>query len=225
MDNKKFDEIMHKYVSGKTRGMNADFGKLNEMKEKKNVKKYKGRLVWATVSCFVVMAITLSIVLPLTLPSARKGDDSQLSNIQYFEEHDLAFQIVESKDELSAKYNITAKLPTIQYQDAGYCVILGRVNESVIGALIEITIFDKYFDYIKIHIISENKVLNTLVAYDTLPYESKWENSNIKYTIEYDEEWDCNNIMLFFVLDGYKYYLDAQYYGDLNVEEVLDLIF
>ncbi len=225
MNDKKFDEIMHKYVSSKKQGMDADFSKLNEIKEKRTAKKNKSRLIWATVSCFIVIAVTLSVVLPLTLPSKNEDDGGSLSNIQYFEAQDIELKVVEGKEDITSKYNITASLPTINNQCVGYSIICNRANDYIIGTYIELEVFDEYFDSIKMYIISENNVVYMLAEYDALPYESKWGNNNIKYLIDHDEDWDCNNIMLFFVLDGYKYYLDAQYYGDLNVEEVLDLIF
>jgi len=226
MDDKKFDEIMHKYVSGKTRGMEADFSKFNERKEEKIIKKHKNKLLWAAASCVAVIAIVLSIVLPVTLTSSQEsGDDTQTSNIQYLEEQEVALREVAAKDDIALKYNITASLPAIKAQGAIYCILLNKANDNIIGAFIDLSIFDENFDFVNMHIVSQNTVWNMLVDYESLAFESSWNDSNVKFLVEHDEESGSNYIRIFFVMDGYKYYLNAQYYGELNVEEILDLIF
>ena len=226
MDDKKFEEIMHKYVSGKKRGKDVDFYKLNQKKEKKLVKKYSNRFVWATVSCIIVIiAITLSVVLPLTLPATRKGsEDNQLPVINYFEEENIEIILVSGEEEISSKYNISAVLPNIENQGIGYCILHDKLKDDVIGAYIDIGVFDEYFDGVKMRIVSQNNVL-MLADYQFLPDESTWRNNTVKYVKSFDEDLERSDVRMYFILDGYNYYLEAQYYGDLTVVEILDLIF
>lgn len=240
MDDKKFDEIMHKYVSTRTRGKDADFGKLNEQKKVKTAKNFNSRLAWSAVSCVLLIAVALSIALPLTLPDNKNHlegniDDSDASiyepdssnppDIQYCDEDELSLQLLESEDKLASEYNITATLPTIQNQAAGYILLRNRTNKNIVGALVEFSVYDDYFDIVRMYIVPENTVVTILSDYETLPLETIWNNCSVKYIIDYDEESECHNSRMFFSMGGYKYHLDAQYYGELSIEEVLDLIF
>ena len=134
-------------------------------------------------------------------------------------------QLLESEDKLASEYNITATLPTIQNQAAGYILLRNRTNKNIVGALVEFSVYDDYFDIVRMYIVPENTVVTILSDYETLPLETIWNNCSVKYIIDYDEESECHNSRMFFSMGGYKYHLDAQYYGELSIEEVLDLIF
>lgn len=225
MNDKKFDEIMQKYVASKTRGQEIDFVKLNEKMDKMDnvvIKKNKKRLVLASISFIVVIAVALAIVLPLTLPSS--SDNTPSPNTQYFDEQNLSILSVYSMSDI-ANYNIVTTLPTILCQNNIILMLLSKADSTVVGAHIDIAVFDKIFDNVNMYILPEDKMINDLVFYTTCPMTSNWMGNTVKYFTEFDEDLGYYRARIFIKMNGYKYFIETQHHTNLPVEELLDLIF
>lgn len=224
MDDKKFEEIMHKYVSGKSKGKNADFRKLYSIEKTEKTKKSYCKLIWASVSCMLIVALALAIALPLTLQSSKKDSESQPPKVYYCEIKDIEMIVVDSYNDYST-YNISAMMPDIVCQDIGTMVMKSKIDNHVIGAYIALSIYDEYFDNITINIIAENNVLNYLEIYEKFSQEVLWQSETVQYYIEYNDLYGSYETKIFFMKDSYKYYLDLIYYENLDITDILDMVF
>lgn len=218
MDEKKFDEIMHRYVAGKSRGKNVDFAKLEE---KENIKARKSpKFVWASLSCFLVIVVTLAIALPLAL----QPTDSS-SKTYYCDVGDIETVYVDSIDVVKTEYHISAQLPNIEYEDRNIAIKKSKIDDRIVGAYFGLSVFDEYFDDIEINIIFENTVVQSFEAYEIFSSETVWKSLPVKYNVKYFDEYDTYCAEVFFKKDGYKYYIEVNYIEAIDIVEILDKIF
>ena len=226
MDDKKFEEIMHEYVASKSRGKNADFNKLYQNEKSKTPKKYNYKLVLASISCILVVAITLAIVLPLTLqPSDVVEPITPPPAVYYCDLEDIESIVIDTLTDIKTEYSISATMPNIEYQDIGITMMKSKIDSHIIGTSLDLAVYDEYFDDVIINIVFENNIINTFSSYETSPHEVEWKGKSVKYIVEYNDDDFSYNATIFFTKDGYKYYLDACYYEDLPVTDILDKIF
>lgn len=222
MNDKKFDETMRNYVADKSLGQDMDFRKLDQ---KTNVSVAAGRnrkIAWSAISVVMVLVVTLAIALPLTMPMDNEGTDIRYAD----SDNDFVFISLATADDFSAKYGIDAMLPTIECQlEKVFTVIASRTDQVVFGAHIGLPVFDDIFDNIDVHIVPENRVIYYLTAYENLLRETSWQNTTVRYSVDYHELDGSYHTRLYFRLDGNKYYIDAVYYEELEIAELLDLVF
>ncbi len=228
MDDKMFNEIMNNYVSSKSNGKEIDFAKL-EVKQKAKSNRKKLRLIYSSVTLLLVVAITLAIALPLTLnkntdTSNAQGDEKP-PTIQYFEPAQIEFINIESYENFQSEYGFSVTMPTIENQDMAIYVIQNIETKETIGVYLEILIYDVIFDIVKVYIMRENTKLSSLAVYEDLVWESSWNDSTVKYYTAYSELDYSYTTRMVCAIGDYEYYMDAVYYEDLQIAELLGLIF
>lgn len=218
MDDKRFDEIMHRYVAGKSRGKNVDFTKLEE---KENIKTRKSpKFVWTSLSCILVIVVTLAIALPLAL---QPSDTSPKT--YYCDVGDIETVYVDSVVVLETEYHISAELPSIKYEDMNIAIKKSKIDDHIVGASLELSVFDEYFDDIEINIILENTVVQIFLSYEIFDDNAVWQGVSVKYNVEYFDEFDSYYAKIFFRKGGYKYYIEVNYIEAIDIVEMLDKIF
>lgn len=231
MDDKKFDEIMKKYVSRKSRPEDVDFEKLNE-REYKNVQpRFSRRMAISFMSCFILIAVTLAIVLPLTLrvkndtdPINPTPDDGGFC---YSGEYKLI--AVADYERLSSDYDIKPKLiPTVSnYKGMGIFAMQPIDDNRLLGAYISYGVYGDYLREVDIRIIPKNVVLGYYTHYEDCSDNVTWKNLTVKYYIVPDSyEKDGDYEARLYIFDGsYKYYVTVKYFEELEIKELLDMIF
>ncbi len=230
MDDKKFDAIMKDYVSSKSRGKDVDFSKLEERKKNKTPVFSNKKWVFASLAMVLVVVLSLSIALPLTLSSNPNneqdgGGGDMPPEIQYFDNYEIEMNVVESVSVLRSQYGITAVFPVVECLDVGAKVITDKESGYVLGASLEMSVYDDYFDVISLYAVSSSIKLSFLRSYDDLMYETVWDGIFVKYYIQHNELDDNYTTRLCFAIDGYQYFLEVTYYVDLPIEDLLCLIY
>lgn len=228
MDKNEFDKIMYKYVASTAKGMEEDFIKLNKEEEKRAsvVKQPRKKLVWIPITAGLAIVLLLAIMLPLLFKSGDTTEDPDTSMMQYFESTTLEMIIVEDMLELSEQYDIFGEFPTIVYQEAAIKILQSSASElEVVGAYLNLAVYDDFFDTIELYVIPENNILDSLVHYESLSKEALWGNTTVKYFIEYNETGGSFCGKLYYHLDDYKYYLEVVYYEELDIPQILELIY
>ncbi len=218
MDDKRLNEIMEQYVAGKSRGQEVDFSKLEKNQEKAIKKNKQYKLAFSVISIVLVIAIALAITLPLALRSEHPS-------IQYFELQSVNQTSVDADTNLDSSYGISATMPTIEYLAKQLYVLESIENSKVVGAYIKLDVFDEQFDKVTAYIIPTSNSLDALDSYELLPQSASWDDTDVKYSIEYNDLEGNYKAQSFFTLGEYKYYLDATYYLELDIQGLLELIF
>ncbi len=227
MDDKKFNDIMNNYISSKSQGKEVDFAKLeNKQKVKKNDKKLK--LIYSSVALLLIVAITLAIALPFTLNNETNNGGEQgapLPIIKYFEPTQIEFIHLEDSDDLLSAYYFSADLPEIEHQDISVFALQDKEVEEIIGAYLEILIYDEVFDTVNLYVIPKSIKLSTLESFDDLIDETLWNDDVVKYYTVYSDVDFCYTTRSVCSIGDYEYYIEAIYYNDLQITELLNLIF
>ena len=219
MEDKKFEEIMRKYVSGKSRGKAVDFAKLEG--EECATPRRKPKLVWASLSCIFLVVVTLAVVLPLTLSQS----DNTPSPF-YCASGDIKYVYLDSTDEIATEYHISATLPNIEWQEISCSIMKSKIDDRILGANLVLTVFDEYFDDIEIDVIAENNIVDSFLPYELYEEETEWNGVTVKYYVTYIESFEnYYTTKIFFRKDGYKYYLKAQHIEEMGIADMLDKIF
>ncbi len=217
MNDREFDEIMHKYVESTKLDKDIAFKKLNNNQEsiKKTQIKYKSRIAFAAMICTII--IVLSISLPITLIN----DNKDIS--KYYSSEDITFSIVANENVLINEYNIRAYFPKVR-ADVAY-TISSNSDGFLNGAALEYFVYDDIVFNAKFIAISKYCILQNYDKYFDYSNVDKWNNFNIQYLTLHNINTFYYNINIYFTDGSYNYFLTVESEEDLQPNEILDFLY
>lgn len=240
MDDKQFDAIMKKYVASTNNSAEKDFAKLNK-KEPKNSHHISFKFKLAIISCMLVIAISLSIFLPLYLRDDGVSEEppkelapnleeppKELPPIQYYDDSEFDFVSVDSISEINDVYDFDILQPTIQpteeNMEEAVSLIKDKDQETIFGVCVELPIYDDFTGFIYMYTMWNGYSLKILSGYDANENRTTWSAYDVDYYIEFLEEYSYVYRMKF-GNDKYTYYLEVERYDEIEISELLSLIF
>lgn len=245
MDDKRFDEIMNKYVASTARGKDADFAKLRE-KAAPTGKRQKLRLALSSVSMLLVVAISLIVALPYAFQPNNSapdvdysqsagetpaeeppaGDGKEETPPGYCDDDDYAFIMVESLDVVVNEYGINAMPPKIENMFTSTELVMKKNSDAVIGARTQVLVYNEYLNDILVYMFEGNKRINSLFYYDSFKDKCTWRELTVVYytksTIRISPYYEYH---AYFVYNGCSYYLEANGATEMTITELLDMVY
>jgi len=217
MNDKEFDEIMHKYVESTKLDKDIAFKKLKNNSEsiKKTRMKYKPKIAFAAMLCTII--VVLSITLPLTLIK----DNQNVA--KYYSSEDITFNIVENENVLVNEYDIKMYFPRVK-ADVVY-TILSNSDGILNGALLQYYIYNIKVLNVEFMALSKNCILQKYDSYFNHTDVQKWNNFELKYISLYNTNTFYYNINIYFTDGSYNYFLTVESEEDLQPKEILDFLY
>lgn len=230
MDNKKFDELMETYVSSTNNSAEKDFRKLNAASAEKSPKRRisLSGYAWAALSFALVIALSLSIFLPLYFRKDGTGNapGDPADQNQYFDDAELSRLPIDSIAKANEIYGFDIILPSIESIGEDISVICKKGNEyEALGIYANLSIYSETTDFIYMYAIKKNYSLKTLEFYDVFENQALWNGYQTKYFVEYDEEVTTYKYYINFVVEDFSYFIEILRYDDIGIAELLNEIF
>ncbi len=219
MKDDKFNNLMKKYVDSTTRGQDYDLQKLNNRNEDKVVaRKPIPKYVWAVCAVVLVVAISLSIALPIVFNKDIEPEYyyCDLLDINKIEINDFS--------ELVEQHNFTCMLPTIEFIDKFMYVMSNKDDNKEIGAFINLAVYDENFDSITFNVMKKSYIMIQFQYYDNFEDIVKWKDVTVKYLIS-EKSKSYYSYEITFLMGNYNYYINFEIYSLTSVTELLDMIF
>lgn len=221
MEDKMFDEMMEKYARSTSKGMEHDLGRMNSAEQKPPVKTNR-KIVFAACSVVLSVCICLAIVLPLTIGTER-NDANPPSQFYYSDAEYMRDVPFTSLTELS-EYASDFMFPNIDYIASGGMLKMNDAIGELGGIMLEVSVYDEYFDDILILMYYDNYVYAGEDWYNICINTSLWNGIDVKYsTVELEN--DTYDWRMKFSSNGVNYYLSFVFYADATVKDVMDMIF
>jgi len=237
MDDKQFDKIMNEYVGLHKQNKDKILRQLKTEEKKSKVgKTYLPKWAWPLGTCVLIVAVCLSVFLPIYL---NKEDDIG-APAEPFEQNnpaeptkpDIIYQAtgdfmpkeIESLEELEAELGY--RLPSIS-MECNMGIFHGKLiykdkPEDIIGSYIDFYVFDEVLDSITVKIFTEDKKEH----YKSL----KSTNAKLEYNgmeISYLKT-DMNQERFFcfatFQIDNLVYYIDIEAIGEIDLNAIMEAL-
>lgn len=217
MNDREFDEIMHKYVESTKVDKDIAFKKLKNNSEsiKKTRIKYKPKIAFAAMLCTII--VVLCITLPLTLIK----DYEDIT--KYYGSDDISYSSVEDEDVLINEYGIKAYFPTVKADIVN--IISSNSDGFLNGAALEYFVYDDIVFNAKFISISKNCIIQNYDKYLDYSNVIKWNDIELKYFIKYSHNTLYYNINIYFTDGSYNYFLTVESEEDLQPNEILDFLY
>lgn len=220
MESKKFDEMMESYARSTSKGMEQDFSKMRfaERKPRKNIKRK-----WMFAVCSVVLSVVvcLAIVLPLTLGMEQGGGETTQ---YYFSDAEYMRDVPFTSMEELAEYGDDFMLPTIDSIASGGILKMNDSTGTLGGIMLEVSVYDDYFDHISILMYYENYVYVESTLFDVCVDVALWNGITVGYNIN-ERASGVYDWRIRFNREGVNYYMTFVFYDDAEVDAILDMIF
>ncbi|MDE7329252.1 MAG: hypothetical protein K2N57_05865 [Clostridia bacterium] len=236
MKDDRFNELMEKYVDSTKRGKDTDLQKLrNRSADRIKVHKSIPKYVLATCTILLVVIVSLSVALPILLnkegaPQDEPQDEPQdvpQDVPQYFYCENSQIELIEISDidEINNKYNFYGLLPSIECIESYMFVMTYKENNQDFGLFIEMSIFDEYFDDIKLNVVKEPYIVAQLQKFDNLTDSVKWRDTTVRYSINDENNDSYYSYAMTFTIDNYNYFINFESYSEMSVTKALDMIY
>ena len=220
MESKKFDEMMEAYARSTSKGMEQDLRKMRfaERKPRKNIKRK-----WTFAVCSVVLsvAICLGVGLPLTLGMEQGGGETTQ---YYFSDAEYMRDVPFTSMEELVEYGDDFMLPTIDSIASGGMLKMNDSTGTLGGIMLEVSVYDDYFDHISILMYYENYVYVESTLFDVCVDVALWNGITVGYNIN-ERASGVYDWRIRFNREGVNYYMTFVFYGDAEVDAILDMIF
>lgn len=220
MESKKFDEMMEAYARSTSKGMEQDLRKMRfaERKPRKNIKRK-----WTFAVCSVVLsvAICLGVGLPLTLGMEQGGGETTQ---YYFSDAEYMRDVPFTSMEELVEYGDDFMLPTIDSIASGGMLKMNDSTGTLGGIMLEVSVYDDYFDHISILMYYENYVYVESTLFDVCVDVTLWNGITVGYNIN-ERASGVYDWRIRFNREGVNYYMTFVFYGDAEVDAILDMIF
>lgn len=242
MEDFEFDKIMETYVSTTAKGKEADLSKLTDevVAEAKTRRKKRRNAFRAMMACVGVVILTLCIALPVALTGGEGADDAVLNGATDTEDSGLyedgtdAFYGDDSNVNYiyftaqnpgkPSDYGVNIMLPDMEYVTKLLGVMTLKSDDSeVIGATISYFIMDGGIFEVNGKVIADGYAWKPDARYAYFDKSVVWDGLNVKYETEYGE--DQGFVYIYFVKDGYKYYLTVTCYEETEIIALLDTVY
>ncbi len=245
MDNKEFDEIMKAYVRSKTPSADECLKKLKAKPQPQKRRKCTPRIAWATFSAILIVSVSLAVALPLALkPKAPDGSSTPTvestpletpdtsivdppieSRPAYAEGTDFSRIPLKEGETLKDTYGMVVDEITIESESKGTRILKAKQDKQEIFGFSELAdVFNMGIVTISTHGVKENYTLFYYAGYETLPLTVEYNGVTINYYTDLVGV-DSYTHRIFFKKNGYKYYLTVTCYEDVEITELLDLIY
>lgn len=217
MNDKEFDEIMHKYVESTKLDKNIAFKKLRNNSEsiKKTRIKYRPKIAFAAMLCTII--VVLCITLPLTLIK----DYEDIT--KYYGSDDISYSSVEDENVLIYEYGIKAYFPKVKADIVN--IISSNSDGFLNGAALEYFVYDDIVFNAKFISISKNCILQNYDKYFDYSNVIKWNDIELKFFIKYNHNTLYYNINIYFTDGSYNYFLTVESEENLQPNEILDFLY
>lgn len=217
MNDREFDEIMHKYVESTKLDKDIAFKKLKNNSEsiKKAQIKYKPKIAFAVMLCTII--VVLSITLPLTLIK----DYEDIT--KYYSSNDVSYSNVEDENVLINDYGIKAYFPKVKADIVN--IISSNLDGILDGAVLQYYIYDINIFNVELIMLSKNCILQKYDKYFDYTVVQKWNNFELKYISLYNTNTFYYNINIYFTDGSYNYFLTVESEEDLQPNEILDFLY
>lgn len=217
MKDQKFNEIMKGYVKSTSKGAEVDLVKLKDATPNKKIS-YK--FVWSGVAAILIIALICGVAVPFALQTQEQSTSFYYSDGDYIE--NINFDNLQTL----ANSGLNVMLPTIGYISVGGVVKKNTINNEIGGALVELTVFDEYFDTISIIFFKDNYIFDGAELYDVCDQEVAWKGISLYYCKQQpDLRTGCFEYMIKFYKENFNYYMNFVVYDDLNLIEIMDMIY
>lgn len=223
MEDKKFDEMMENYARSTSKGMEYDLSKRQpaERRSRRNANNRNRKMVFAACSVILSVAICLAIVLPLTLDTEQGGGETTQ---YYFSDAEYMRDVPFTSTEALAEYGADFMLPTIDSIASGGMLKINDSTGDLGGIMLEVSVYDDYFDYISILMYYENYVYVESALFDVCVDVALWNGIDVGYNIN-ERALGVYDWRIRFNKEDVNYYLTFIFYGEAEVNVVMDMIF
>ncbi|MEG1790949.1 MAG: hypothetical protein RRY78_00625 [Clostridia bacterium] len=228
MENKKFDEIMQKYVVSTAKGSEVDFSKLERgAAVRKNLPIRK--LLFSSFIVMLVLAVSLSVAIPLAISSRNGFDkfDGQKGGINFCSDiSEINLEEIGGLSELSTKYGFNTLCPTIKCNISSASILTAKNNPQMLfGAFVSLYAAGSDYESIEIYMLPENSVINSLLYYENYSNLISWNGFTVNYNREYDYLKKSYNLECFFNDGNYKYYMEIRFPKNIATTDVLNMVY
>lgn len=227
MEDKKFDEIMEKYVSSTINNRENDL---------KGVKEYTPKhrqgfaLKWGAVAVSICIIMSISILLPNILIDSNKKSsiqsaDSALTGDEVYNEQIYQEQ-VEGFDVLLSYGLSDCLLPDVSsYMPDVYILRKLDNKNTVVGLEADCSILDSRFKKITIGSILKQYNLQKYSCFSICINDSMWNDFTIKWSDYHDQNNQEFITKIVFSDEKYNYYIEAVTYEQIEPVAILNYVY
>lgn len=216
MDDKEFDKLMNSYVAGPAKGKQSDLQKFRASQPMQKRTRQMPKLAWAAVAVVLVVAVSLAIVLPITLTDKAPDEGMRFLDDKDFNKKDIEFS------EIKNSYKGSYILPTVGILEQNCKVFVSVKDPNKIFG-VESTAFIYDDNLIDISYTITSYKYNNLSYFEMLQLKEKWNNLVVSYVIK-NNKLSCEN-QIYFTDGKYHYYLTVNTFEEMPINQVLDLLF
>ncbi len=242
MKNKEFEKIMQAYVSSKAPSTDECLEKLRTKPQPQKRRNCTPRMAWAAFSAILIMCVSLAVALPLVLKPSEPDnsipdtplempDDTVITPVEptytFSDSGDFTYTKMEAGVNLKETYGLTADVINIVAENKiTYLLKAARDEQKEFGFTEQADVFNFGIFSILTNVIKNNYSISLLAEYENLTNTIEYNGVTVKYYSTINEIDGCTyEHKIFFTKGGYKYYLDVSCYEDLEITELLDLIY
>ncbi len=216
MDDKEFDKLMNSYVAGPAKGKQSDLQKFRASQPMQKRTRQMPKLAWAAVAVVLVVAVSLAIVLPITLTDKAPDEGMRFLDEKDFNRQDIDFS------EIQSTYVGTYLLPTVEsFEQTGQLFVSIKNANKVFGVEVSSFVYDENFIDVK-YAITDYRY-KSYRHFEEAPLSEVWNTYNIKFNRK-DVSGFCEN-QIYFTDGKYHYYLMVNTFEEMPINQVLDLLF
>lgn len=244
MDDKRFDELIKKYVDShqKDKDKYLHNAKMPEKKKQASTVQYR-KLAYSLCSIIIVMVITLAIFLPvyyygekgnpdagITFPQEhplpeQPEPEQPLPDISYSDGEDIMPTPTDDPEGIANRLDIVIPEINIEYVVSNTYGLIDKGNaDTVIGLSKQYYVFDEVFNTIEINVLPGNiKILN-YPGYENLDKSVEHDGIEIQYK-EITILEGSYRYNLFYECDGLSYYVVISTFELIDVGENMKIFF
>lgn len=229
MDDRQFRETMERYARSTAKGREADFGRPADAScgaAQVSACARRRKLRLAALCTVLIVVVSLSVALPLTLgrsDGAPAGQDGG-ENLFYCNDDDITTASVASFDELESEYGVSAMRPVVPTVATGIFVVRSTQYDAVIGAFVELAVFDDIFDAVYVKVVKRPYVLYGLAYYTEFTSATVWRDREVRYYVGVGAG-GLTEYRITFTADGYDYFIEFDSWSDVDAAAALETIY
>ena len=239
MDDKRFDELMEKYVNSHRQNKEKYLQNVKLPDEKKGTKTSRyPKSAYALCAVAVILAVSLAIFLPVYYYGDKGNPDAginssqetpvieqPLPDISYSDGEDIMPTLTDDPEGIAEELDIVIPEIDIEYVVSNTYALIDKGNaDTVIGLSKQYFVFDEVFNTIEINVLPGNiKILN-YPGYENL--DKSVEHDGIK--IQYKEIMILEGSYrynLFYERDGLSYYVVISTFELIDIGETMKIFF
>lgn len=231
MDDRKLKETLNEYVSSTENSREKILGGVRLEKRAQKNKTFRTPLIaFASVVCSILLVICIAVPIAFVnnnLPGSGDGDSTLYHGVG---EKEYISESVQSLDEFSTKYGITAFIPTRTEAEGDFWYSFkyyySKKDKEAKYAEIHYYVYDKTVIDICLYVLPKNVARPATFFNPTiLNSTTTWRDYTVAYYEQYDDGNGWLDTFALFEDDDYYYYISTHIDPPFTVTEMLDWLY